>query len=106
MAGLRRRFRHSGNPRQGRQGGFCADKHIGQQVFRLAARGIQERHTAPPCRRLPCGRGREHQQRPRHPPAGTTGGGESRPAKGLDYRHAHTREQYPESKCRLHGSLA
>lgn len=38
------------------------------------ARGIKERHTAPPCHRLPCGRGGEHQQRPRHPPAGTTGG--------------------------------
>ena len=37
------------------------------------ARGIQERHTAPPCHCLPGGRGREHQQRPRHPLTGTTG---------------------------------
>ena len=34
---LRRRFRHSGNPRQGRQGGFHADEHIGQQVLHMAA---------------------------------------------------------------------
>ncbi len=34
---LRRRFRHTGNPRQGRQGSFSADEHIGQQVLYLAA---------------------------------------------------------------------
>ena len=37
VAGLRRRFRHSRNPRQGRQGGFSADEHIGQQVLHMAA---------------------------------------------------------------------
>lgn len=68
--------------RQGRQGRFRADQRVGQQVQRVAARGIQERHTAPSRHRQPGGRGREHQQRPRHPPARTTGGGEDCPAKG------------------------
>ena len=27
------------------------------------------------------------------------------PAKGMDYSTAHTRNKYPESQCRLHGSL-
>lgn len=51
-----------------------ADQHIGQQVFRMAAQGIRQRHTPPPCRRMPDRREREHQQRPRHPHPRTSGG--------------------------------
>ena len=36
-------------------------------------RGIGQRHTSPPCRRLPDRRKREHQQRPRHPHPRTSG---------------------------------
>lgn len=92
--------------RQGRQGRFRADQRVGQQVQRVAARGIQERHTAPSRHRQPGGRGREHQQRPRHPPARTTGGGEDCPAKGLDDCHARARDQHPASQRRLHGRFA
>ena len=35
-----------------------------------------------------------------------TGGGNDSPAKGMDYGTTHTRNQHPESQCRLHGSLA
>lgn len=42
----------------------------------------------------------------RHTPTRTTGGGNDSPAKGMDYGAAHTRNQHPESQCRLHGSLA
>lgn len=56
--------------------------------------------------RQPDGRKREHQQRPRHTPPRTTGGGNDSPAKGMDYGTTHTRNQHPESQCRLHGSLA
>ena len=42
----------------------------------------------------------------RHTPMRTTGGGNDSPAKGMDYGAAHTRNQHPESQCRLHGSLA
>ena len=45
---------------KGRQCRFSTHQRIGQQVLNLVARGIQERHTAPTCHRLPCGRGREH----------------------------------------------
>lgn len=41
-----------------------------------------------------------------HTPTRTTGGGNDSPAKGMDYGAAHTRNQHPESQCRLHGSLA
>ncbi len=71
---LRGGFRRAGNPGQGRQGRFSTHQRIGQQVLRMVARGIQERHTSPTCCCLPGGRGREHQQRPRHPPPGATGG--------------------------------
>ena len=40
--------------------------------------------------RQPDGRKREHQQRPRHTPPRTTGGGNDSPAKGMDYaQHIH-----------------
>lgn len=50
---------------------------------------FQQRNTASSCHRQPRGREREHQQRPRHTPTRTTGGGNDSPAKGMDYGAAH-----------------